>query len=216
VEARLQAPRALWDPTYREKSWIDDAWGKPIRLIPWLREKVAKRYPGTKLSMTEYNFGAGAHVSGGLAQADALGILGREGVFLANYWGNGAGNGELPSYVAAAFALYRNFDGKGQSYGDTAVTTKIADVAKGSAYAATDSRRPGLLTVIAINKSQKAKYTANVVIHGATTYTVTQVYRLDRTSPNVHVAPDKAEIHGNRIEYTLPPLSATLFVCEKR
>ncbi len=216
VEARLQAPRALWDPTYREKSWIDDAWGKSIRLIPWLREKVAKRYPGTKLSMTEYNFGAGAHVSGGLAQADVLGILGREGVFLANYWGNGAGNGELPSYVAAAFALYRNFDGKGQTYGDTAVTTKIADVAKGSVYAATDSRRPGLLTVIAINKSQKAKYTANVVIHGAATYTVTQVYRLDRTSPTVHVVPDKAEIHGNRIEYALPPLSATLFVCEKR
>ena len=105
-----------------EKSWIAaDAGGKPIRLIPWLQEKIAARYPGTKLTMTEYNFGAGDHISGGLAQADALGVFGREGLYLANYWGDGAGNGQLPSYIKAAFQLYRNYDGKGATFGDTAV-----------------------------------------------------------------------------------------------
>ncbi len=216
VDARLQAPRALWDPTYREKSWIDDSWGKPIRLIPWLDEKIAKRYPGTKLTMTEYDFGAGEHISGGLAEADVLGVFGREGLFLANYWGSGAGNGDLPPYVAAAFALYRNFDGKGHAYGDTAVTTKAPDVAKTSVYASTDSRHPGILTVIVINKDQKAGYKGNVVIHGTDKYAVTQVFRLDRTSAHVHPVDDKAEMHDNRIDYALPPLSATLFVCEKR
>ena len=63
--------------------------------------------------MTEYNYGAGDHISGGLAQADALGVFGREGLYLANYWGDGPGNGNLPTYIKAAFQLYRNYDGKG-------------------------------------------------------------------------------------------------------
>ena len=97
VEARLQAPRSLWDPTYTEKSWIAATWGKPIRLIPWLQERIDANYPGTKLAMTEYNYGVGDHISGGLAQADVLGVFGREGVYLATYWGDGAGNGACRS-----------------------------------------------------------------------------------------------------------------------
>lgn len=215
VDARLQAPRALWDPTYREKSWIDEQLNKPIRLIPWMNEKIAKRYPGTKLSMTEYDFGAGTHISGGLAQVDLLGVLGREGVFLANYWGSAAGNGEMPSYVAAAFRLYRNYDGKGGAFGDTAVTTKVPDVAKTSVYASVDSKRPGELTVIVINKDQRAKYTGHVAIAGPTVYTTARVFRLDASSPQIQTAAQPVEIHGNQIEYSLPPLTATLFVCEK-
>ena len=215
VDARLQAPRALWDPTYREKSWIDDSWGKSIRLVPWLRDKIAKQYPGTKLSMTEYDFGAGAHISGGLAQVDVLGALGREGVFLANYWGHGAGNGDLPAYISAAFKLFRNYDGKGGTYGDTAVTATVADISKASVYAATDSKKANSLTVIVINKDQKSRYTGKVSLHGATGCARAQAYVLDKASPQVRIA-DKIEIKDNQIEYALPPLTATLFVCEPR
>ena len=143
VAARLQAPRSLWDPTFTEKSWITAQWGKPIRLIPWLLELIAARYPGTKLAMTEYNFGAGDHISGGLAQADVLGIFGREGVYLGNYWGDGPGNGDLPTYIESAFRLYRNYDGKRGKFGDTAVAATPADIAKASVYAATDSKQQG-------------------------------------------------------------------------
>jgi mannan endo-1,4-beta-mannosidase len=216
VDARVQAPRALWDPTYREKSWIDGEWGKPIRLIPWINEKIAKRYPGTKLSMTEYDFGAPAHISGGLAQADLLGVFGQEGVYLANYWGNGPGNGEVPSYVAAAFRLYRNYDGKGGTYGDTAVTTKVPDVTKTSVYASTDSKRPNVLTVLVINKDQRAKYTGQIAISGPTKYDVARVFRLDKTSPKIQAMSEQVEIKDNHLEDVLPPLSATLFVCTKR
>lgn len=215
VDARLQAPRALWDPTYREKSWIDDSWGKPIRLFPWLREKIAKRYPGTKVSMTEYNFGDGAHISGGLAQADVLGALGREGVFLANYWGQGAGNGNLPAYVAAAFKLYRNYDGKGGTFGDTAVAATVADVARASVYAATDSKRANLLTVIVINKDQRAKYKGKLLIRGPAKYVTAQAYELDRTSPEPRAATQRLDIKDNQLDYALAPLSATMFVCER-
>ena len=67
VEARVQAPRSLWDPTYVEKSWITQysTKGQPIQLIPWLQAKIDRRYPGTQLAFTEYDYGAGDHISGG-------------------------------------------------------------------------------------------------------------------------------------------------------
>ena len=43
--------------------------------------KIAAHYPGTKLSISEYNYGAGGDISGGIAQADVLGVFGREGLF---------------------------------------------------------------------------------------------------------------------------------------
>jgi hypothetical protein len=214
VEARVQAPRALWDPTYREKSWIDDAWKKPIRLIPWLDEKIAKRYPGTKLTMTEYDFGGGEHISGGLAQADVLGILGREGMYLATYWGNGPGNGPLPRYIAAAFKMYRNYDGKGGTYGDTAVTATAPDVVKTSVFAATDSKHPGRLTVVVINKDPRAKFAGTLAIKGGTKYTVAHAYRIDGTAPDLRALEASVTIQDNKLGYDLPPMTATLFVCD--
>jgi hypothetical protein len=214
IAARLEAPRSFWDPTYLEKTFIGAEWKKPVRLIPWLRELVDKRYPGTKLSMTEYNFGAGDHISGGLAQADVLGIFGREGMYLANYWGNGPGNDDLPSYIAAAFRLYRNYDGKRATYGDTAVTATVADHTKASVYAATDSKRGKLLHILVINKDQQARWKGEVVIEGAAKYTKAATYVLDGSSPQIRPGP-AVEIKSNRIEHPLPPLSATLFVCER-
>ena len=58
----------------------------PIELIPRLMKKIADHYPGTKLSISEYNYGAGGDISGGLAEADVLGIFGREGLFAATMW----------------------------------------------------------------------------------------------------------------------------------
>ena len=40
-----------------------------------------------KIAITEYNYGGNNHISGAIAQADVLGIFGREGVFAANFWG---------------------------------------------------------------------------------------------------------------------------------
>ena len=110
--ARVQAPRSLWDPSYTEKSWITQ-WSTrgPIRLLPRLREKIEKNYPGTRLAITEYYYGGGADISGGLAQADVLGIFGREGVFAAALWHTGRTDDR---FIHAAFAMYRNCDGKGR------------------------------------------------------------------------------------------------------
>ncbi len=214
VAARLQAPRSLWDPSYVEKSWIAAAWGKPIRLIPWLKERIAARYPGTKLTMTEYNFGTGDHISGALAQADALGVFGREGLYMATYWGEAAGNGSLPGFIKAAFQLYRNYDGKGGTYGDTAVSATPADIAKASLYAATDTKHPGTLTIVVINKEQRTIFNGKIDLKGGE-YAKARVYALDASAPTIRPMPE-VEIKDHQIAYRLPPLSATLFVCTGR
>jgi mannan endo-1,4-beta-mannosidase len=208
IAARLQAPRSFWDPDYNAKTGISAPKGKPLRLIPWLLERIAERYPGTKLAMTEYNFGAGEHISGGLAQVDVLGIFGREGMYLANYWGDGAGNTVLPPYTQAAYRLYRNYDGKNGRFGDTAVAA-TTDNAKASIYAALDSKKA--LTMIVINKELHSVFTGKIHVAGAACKSA-DVFVLDSTGPTVR--PQSAvAVKDDQIEYRLPPLSATLFVC---
>ena len=212
IDVRLEAPRSLWDSNYKERSWITDQWEKPIRLIPWLLEKIDQRYPGTKLSLTEYSWGAGDHISGGLAQADVLGIFGRYGLYLANYWGDGPGNGKLPSQIVNAFKLYRNFDKKGGKFGDTAVEATVADITKASVYAAVDSKRPGTLTIVVINKDQRGIYHGRFKIGGKARYTRVSAYGFDARTKDLRLV-SGASIKGNELSYELQPLSATILVC---
>ena len=211
IAARVAAPRSLWDPEYKEQSWITDQWQKPIRLFPWLKELTDARYPGTKLALTEYNFGAGGHISGGLAQVDVLGILGREGVYLANYWGNGPGNGPLPPYIAAAFELFRNYDGKGGKFGESAVEAKAQDLQKSSIYAALT--KEGRLTVLVINKDLATNMTSAIRLAGAGKFSSAQPFVLDPSGATIKALP-KIQIKDNVIRHKLGRLSATLFVCE--
>ena len=80
---RLRSTRMLWDPHYVDQSWIN----QPVMAIPRMKQLVAQNYPGTKVAITEYNFGALDKIDGGLAEADVLGIFGREGLDLATLWG---------------------------------------------------------------------------------------------------------------------------------
>jgi mannan endo-1,4-beta-mannosidase len=77
-----------------------------------LQEIVDQRFPGTGLAVTEYNYGATDHISGGVAQADVLGIFGRYST-AANFWALTNSN----NYAHAAFQLYRNYDGAGARFG---------------------------------------------------------------------------------------------------
>src|SRR5207244_3894659 len=105
---RLRSTRALWDPTYLDESWINDY----VRLIPRMRDWVSGHYPGTKLALTEYNWGGLEDINGALAQADVLGIFGREGLRLATIW-----DGPTPTQPGAyAFRIYRNYDGLGHGF----------------------------------------------------------------------------------------------------
>jgi len=150
ARARIQAPRSLWDPAYTEKSWITDTIGGPIALIPWLTEKIDRLYPGTELAITEYYFGGSDHISGAIAQADFLGIAGREGVYAACLWPMTDIGG---SYIESAFDMYLNYDGRGSHFGDTSVIATTTDIEATSVYASIDSTDPDRLVIMAINKT---------------------------------------------------------------
>ena len=140
---RLRSTRALWDPTYVDESWIADS----VWLLPRMREWVDTHYPGTKLAITEYNWGGLEHINGALTQADVLGIFGREGLDLATLW-------SPPAYSepgAFAFRMYRNYDGSGSKFGETALGAASADQDQVSIYAALSSDNG--MTIILINKA---------------------------------------------------------------
>lgn len=71
IAARLQAPRALWDTTYVETSWIADSVGA-IGLIPLLKKQILENYLDTKLAFAEWSYGASHHISGALAANEVL------------------------------------------------------------------------------------------------------------------------------------------------
>ncbi|MCC7479327.1 hypothetical protein IT575_12845 [bacterium] len=212
VEARLQAPRSLWDGSYTEDSWITQwSTGGPIYLLPRLQQKIAQHYPGTKLALTEYNYGAGGHISGGLAQADALGAFGREGVYAANIWPLSADN----SYIHAALRLYRNHDGSGGSFGDLSLPVIWDDYAGYSAYGAAYSADSGALSLLLINKQNQAR-TALVELSGALSgFSAAQPYTLS-SAGGAQVQPGSTISlpAGNSFNVELPAMSATLLVLE--
>ncbi len=142
---RNRSTRALWDPAYVDESWIDT----PVRLIPRLRSWIDAHYvPGTPIGITEYSWGADGHISGAMAQADLLGIFGREGVGMAARWTVPAAG----SPTFRAMQMYRNYDGRRSTFGDVSVRASGADPDTLAVFAA-ERMTDGALTVMVLNKS---------------------------------------------------------------
>ena len=91
-------------------------------LIPRLRDWINRYYPGTRLAIGEWNWGADKTMNGALAIADVLGIFGREGVDMAAYWTSPPAD----SPGARAFAMYTNYDGQGRGFGDQTLAARLA------------------------------------------------------------------------------------------
>jgi glycosyl hydrolase family 44 len=138
AQLRLRSTRALWDPTYKDESWINE----PIRLIPRLKSWVAENYPGRKISIGEWSFGADDHISGGLATAEALGRFGQQGLDSAFFWGGPKAG--TPTFWA--FRAYRNFDGHGARFLDVSLPTRESE--KVSLFASRDEIGTHIVAVI--------------------------------------------------------------------
>jgi hypothetical protein len=206
VSARVQAPRSLWDPTYVESSWISNNVGA-IHLLPRLRDKIALHYPGTRLALTEYNYGGPNHISGTLAEADVLGILGREDVFAGTLWPL-VDTAQQPA-IDAAFDVYRNYDGAGSAFGDTSVLANTSDAGNTSVYASVDASSDDRLVIVAINKAT-APATAEVAASHSRALGGAEVYRITAVGAPQRQA-DKT-IASLAFADTLPPESVTVYV----
>ncbi len=203
-KARLQAPRTLWQKSYTEDSWVAEPWFDIYRpIIPTIQSSIDKYYPGTKLAITEYDFGGGNHITGGIAQADTLGIFGKYGVYLATYWGS-----ENKNYIASAMNLYTNYDGKGSQYGDTNVKCEVSDDETASAYSSVVKTDDGKLHIILLNKNYDSSTTFNLSINSDEQYKSGTVWGFDRSSSDITEKKAVTGIVDNKFTYTLPALSA--------
>jgi hypothetical protein len=209
VAAREQAPRSLWDSTYVETSWITQSnGGKAIELVPAMLQRIQQHYPGTALSFTEWNYGAGTDISGAIATADVLGVFGSYGVEMAMMWPM---NGD-ESFAYAAFRAYRDYDGKGGAFGDTSVTATSSDVPTATVYASLQASDPSKVVVVAINKATSSK-TAGIVLHHATVFTKASVYTLTAGGgANVIAAAPLASTATNAFRYAMPAQSVSVIV----
>lgn len=212
VQLIVQAPRDLWDPTFNDANnsnpWIYQELGStPVRIISRLQAKIASEYPGTKLSITEYEGGGWNHVAGTVAEADMLGIFGVQGLFAANLW---PPSGTF-DYAVAGFRAYRGFDEAGANFGDTSVSATSSDISKVAVYASTDSTKAGRSVFVAINRTTSAH---TVAISGLTVSGTASIYQITAASATgqnpVHpVAAGTMPVSGTSFNVTLPALSVS-------
>ncbi len=206
--ARVQAPRSLWDPSYVETSWISrDAGVGAIRLLPRMREKIAAHYPGTRLAITEYNYGGGNDVSGAVAQADVLGIFGREDLFAAALWDPQGGT----RFIDGAFASYCDYDGAGGRFGDTAVGAASSNPETASIYASVDAGSDARLVLVAINKST-GPTSAEILVTHPVPLTRGATWRITSASPAPVAGPALTASAPNAFRLEMPASSVTTLV----
>ena len=198
---RNQTTRVFWDSNYVDPSWINQV----IMLIPRMKSWVTTNYPGTKIGVTEYNWGAETNINGAIAQADLLGIFGREGLDLATRWTTPANTS--PTYKA--MKLYRNYDGNKSTFGDTSIRTIVPNPDNLSAFGAVRTS-DGALTLIVINKDIN---NASPITAGITNInTAGTVQRWQLTSANTinHLA--NIALTNRVLSDLLPAQSITLYV----
>jgi hypothetical protein len=162
-QARLNSTRVFWDPTYTDPNEPQPNYSTdpnytascsvPLQapqLIPMLQSWVAKDFPGTKTSIDEYNWGGQENINGAIAQADILGIFGREGLDMGVLWGPPNPATQIPGLVA--FEVYRNYDGSGAKFGDMALASTSANQGQLAVYGA-QRTADGALTIVVLNKT---------------------------------------------------------------
>lgn len=204
--ARMQAPRTLWDPKYKtsvkgkitagEHSWINQWFPEYLPIIPTIIRDIDIYYPGTKLAITEYDYGGRDHISGGIAQVDVLGIFGKYGVYLATRWGDSG------SYITSAYNIYLNYN-----YGNISVKAETTDVENMPVYSSIHSDNNNKLHVILINRSWDKEGIAKVKINSSYNYTSCQIYGFDYTSPEIRRLGGVNKIVNNSFELKIPPLT---------
>jgi hypothetical protein len=203
---RLRSTRSLWDPTYYDESWIQEAGFGPIQVLPVFHQWIDANYPGTKIAITEYNWGGLESINGALAQADVLGIFGREQVDLATLW-------EPPTSAkpgAYAFRIYRNYDGLGSMYGDTWVQAGSTDQGRLAVYAA-QRNSDQAVTLVIINKTG-SDLTSALNLNSYSPNATAKVFRYSSANLNAIVAQPDQAVTASGFQATYPANSITMIV----
>jgi len=230
-QERLNSTRVFWDPTYKDPNFsqpnytgdanYSSSCSPPMQapqVIPMMKSWVANDYPGTKMAITEYNWGGLEHINGALAQADILGIFGREGLDLGTLWGPPDPKTQVPGMMA--FEAYRNYDGAGSTFGDMALTSTSIDQGKLSVYGALRTK-DDMLTVVVLNKTY-GDLNATLSLANLTPGGPAKVFLYSNAhlagivaQPDVAVTAPTGGSTTSTITTTFPAQSITVFVIPK-
>lgn len=202
---RIQSVRTLWDSTYTENSSPVLLNKQHTPIIPTVQASIRMYYPDTKLSFSEYSFGGGSNISGGIAQADVLGIFAANDVYMA---------GLVPdiscSYQKSAINLYTNYDGEGSSFGETLVKSDNGGDTFSSVYSSVSDKFEKTLKSVIINKDVNEKKTL-ISIDSPVKFVSASVYAFDEHNSEIRLVDKVTDIAGNDFEYTLSPLTVYMF-----
>ena len=171
-----------------------------------MHQWVDQNYPGTKLAITEYWWNALGSITGAIAQADILGIFGRESLDYGMLWGPPA----LTDPGAFAFKIFLNYDDQGSQFGGTSVSGASSDPDTLSIFAA--QRADSALTVLVLNKTtgdiSDSISVANFEPAGKAQvwqYSPSNLSAIVRQTADINVS-------GNNLTATFPAYSMTLLV----
>ena len=201
---RNRSTRDMWDTHYKDPTWINSV----VALIPLMRHWADTYYQaGTPIAITEYSWGGETLMNGATAQADLLGIFGREKLDMATRWGTLSA--DMPVYKA--IKMYRNYDGRGTGFGSTSVSATVPDPDTVSAFAALRTR-DNAMTLMVINKQlDRPADTTIQVNHFAGSGTV-EIWQL--ADNKISRLPDSSYARSS-LRTTVPQQSVTLFVLRR-
>ena len=178
------ATRQLWDPNYKDTGWEGTSFGLNGGVFDWIplmKQWVNEYYPGLQIACTEYNWDDESTLSGATTEADLLGIFGYYGFDMANIFTAP----KYPTYLT--LQMYRNYDGKLSTFGDTSISTTVADPDNLSAFASLRST-DGAMTVMVINK-QTSSTPVNVTLANFTAGSTAQAYQVAFRKPDLDYQP---------------------------
>jgi uncharacterized protein (TIGR03437 family) len=205
---RLVSTRLLWDPAYPkvfDGSQANPDVMEPARLLLRMHDWVKNNYPGTKLAITEYAWGALSTMNGALAQADILGIFGREGLDLGTLWGPPA----LTDPGAFAFRIFLDYDGAGGAFGDMSVQAATTDPDSLSIFAAQRSNHD--VTALVINKNQ-SDISTSIAFKNFAAATQAHVWRYTAADLTAIQHAADLTVSGSSVSAIFPASSITLLV----
>ena len=222
TNAQLQAVTAkvaayYWDPNFAPYQGWTTTSIQPDQFvgfsIPRFKAMVNAVYPGTPLAYSEWGYGAAANVnnepdfSTAIADADTLGVFGREGLGFASRWG-GPSSSTPQNAEYLAWKMYTNYDGAHHGFG----TVSVADTNSGnsdlfSSYAALNATG-NMITIMVLNKdpANTANVTFNLSGFSASSFVA---YTLASTASTTITASSSAAWSSSQ---SFAPYSITLLV----
>ncbi len=205
IKARINAVRSLYDPDYKENSWIADGGSQFFPLLPNLQSSIQKFYPGTKIAFTEYDFGGGTDISGAIAQADFLGVLAEYEVYFASIWAF-----DKADYQFAAINMFTNYDDNDGYFGDNLVHSTSSNDYIVSSFVA-ENNTDGKLHIILTNKEIHDCTEVSIDLSEYDCFQVEQ-YVLDNSGTEIRKVEKTVSPKNGQLKLILNPLTVNHLV----